>query len=80
MIKNTTFENNNAVVSYEFSDDDIKVLTHLKEHGYIGFPGGAGSDIVDALYDYGFVEADDDAWHFTVKLTKLGKSVVDAMS
>ena len=80
MIKNTLFQNNEAVVTYKFSDDDIKVLSHLKEHGYMEFRRNVGSEIVDSLYNYGFVESNEDAWHFTISLTKLGKSVVDAMS
>lgn len=79
MIKNTQFQDNNAVVTYEFSENDIQVLTHLKEHGYMEFRRNEGSDIADSLYEYGFVDADSDAWHFTIKLTKLGEQVVNAM-
>jgi hypothetical protein len=80
LVKDTQFQDNKAVVTYEFSGDDIEVLKHLKAHGYMEFRRGANSAIVDSLYDYGFVKTDDDAWHYTIVLSKLGESVVNAMS
>lgn len=79
MIVNTKIESNKAIVTYEFSEDDLKVLTHLKQHGYMEFRNNESSMIVDNLYDNGFVEMDDDAWHYTVVLTTLGENVVMAM-
>lgn len=79
LIENVKFENNKAVVTYEFSEDDISILKHLKEHGYMEFRNGKNSSIVDSLYDYGFVKSNDDAWHFTVHLTELGNKVVSSI-
>jgi ribosomal protein S8 len=79
LIKGVKVENNQAVVTYQFSEEDMNVLKHLKEHGYMEFRNGAKSEIVDNLYDYGFVKSDDDAWHYTVKLTELGEQVVSSM-
>lgn len=79
MIKETRIEGNKAIVTFEFSEDDLKVLKHLKEHGYMEFRNNENSAIVDNLFDNGFVEADDYAWHDTVLLTELGDNVVKAM-
>ncbi|PLS18927.1 hypothetical protein CVD28_00565 [Bacillus sp. M6-12] len=78
MIKNVEMKNQQAMVTYEFSEQDMEILRHLKEHNYMEFRRGENSAIVDNLYDYGFVTTDDDAWHFTVVLTKLGKAVVES--
>ena len=76
MIVYADIKGNEAVVIYEFSDEDLSILHHLKEHGYMEFRNGHNSEIVDKLYDNGFVTSDDSAWHFTVVLTKLGEAVV----
>lgn len=79
MIKNTEVIGNQAVVTYEFSEDDLKVLNHLKKHGYMEFKNYNENLIADNLYEHGFVESIDDSWHFTLKLTKLGQKIVDSM-
>lgn len=72
----TELNGNTAIVTYEFSQEEIDVLKHLKEHGYKEFRNGENSVIVDDLYDYGFVTDDSMSWHYTVKLTNLGESLV----
>ena len=79
MIVSTKFENNKAIVVYEFSEEDLNILKHLKRHGWMEFYRGYNSAIADNLYDYGFVTSDDDAWHFTIVLTKLGEEVVKGL-
>lgn len=80
LISAVKVENNQVVVTYDFSEEDKKVLKHLKEHGYMEFRRGQNSNIVENLYEYGFVQSDDDAWHYTVVLTELGKKTVALMN
>lgn len=79
MIKGVQFQNNEVDITYKFSDNDMIVLKHLMAHGYMEFRGDADSAITNNLYDYGFVEMDDDAWHSTFVLTKLGERVVEVL-
>lgn len=80
MIHKTVWENGMAIVTYKFSDKDLEVLSHLKKHGFMEFRFGHMSDIADDLYDYGFVESNPDSWNYTIKLTALGKAVVENMN
>lgn len=76
MIEHVYFRDNKAHVIYNFSDEDVEVLSELKRYGFIEFKQDADSSIVDNLYAGGFVTSDDDAWHSTYILTDLGKSIV----
>ncbi|AGI11905.1 hypothetical protein X915_gp057 [Bacillus phage vB_BanS-Tsamsa] len=79
MISKTEVLNNNAVVTFSLSEKEMEIMKHLKEHGWMEFRRGEGSEIVDRLYDYGIVTSDDDAWHFTIIPTKVGKQIIKAM-
>lgn len=77
MITNVKVKNGHEIhVRHELTPEELTVLKHLKEHGYMEFRNG-GDAITDDLYDRGFVKSDDMAWHYTVKLTELGKAVVE---
>lgn len=69
-------DQNSVKINYTFTDEELMVLNHLKEHDYMEFKNG-GDVIVDDLIDKGFIKSKDMAWHYTVVLTDVGKAVVD---
>ena len=83
MIKNCRFENGQAIVTYEFSVEEVGLLSYLKESKYIEFRArsthGIDYGVAEDLIKYGFADVDDDAKHLTLVLTELGQCVVDSM-
>lgn len=79
MIKNVELDGKIMRVSYEFTEEEIEILRHLKREGFKEFNLWTNSDVVDNLYDYGFVRSVDGSWHYTVKLTELGKKAVESL-
>lgn len=80
MISKTEVFVNKAIVTFDLSTEELEIMKHLKEYGWMEFRRGEGSQIIERLYDYGIVTSDDDAWHFTIIPTKIGEQIIKAMN